>query len=180
MEQVVIIMGSPSDEEKMRPAFDILKELDVDAGVYCLSAHRAHEELSKIVEEIDNCPRTGAVIAGAGMSAALPGVIAAQTVKPVIGVPLSGSKLNGEDALYSIAQMPPGIPVATVGIDAAKNAGLLAAQIMAGEVPGHDLARRIYDWRAAQTAKNLRANKEIHQKYRNGGDEDWGRHTQLC
>jgi len=123
-------MGSGSDREKMQPAADTLAQLGIASETVVLSAHRTPEETAEYA-------RTAAarglrvIIAGAGWSAALPGVIAAHTALPVIGVPLSGSPLGGKDALYSMIQMPPGVPVATVGVDSARNAAFLAARILA-------------------------------------------------
>ena len=128
--RVAIVMGSTSDIPKVEPAVEILKNHGVKVDVRCLSAHRAHAGLSAFIEETNN-NGTEVIIAAAGMAAALPGVVASQTVLPVIGVPLSGSVLDGQDALYSIVQMPSGIPVATVAINGGANAGLLAAKILA-------------------------------------------------
>lgn len=127
---VGIVMGSVSDREKMQPAADTLAQLGVATETVVLSAHRTPQETADYA-------RTAAarglrvIIAGAGWSAALPGVVAAHTTLPVIGVPLSGSPLGGKDALYSMIQMPPGVPVATVGVDSARNAAFLAARILA-------------------------------------------------
>ena len=128
--RVAIIMGSTSDLPKVEPAIGILKEYGVAVDVRCLSAHRAHAGLSEFIEEANN-NGTQVIITAAGMAAALPGVVASQTVIPVIGVPISGSVLDGMDALLSIVQMPSGIPVATVAINGGANAGLLAAKILA-------------------------------------------------
>ncbi len=130
MARVLVLMGSDSDLPTMRKALDVLCEFGIEVEVAVASAHRTPETVVDLVRAADG-DGTCAIIAGAGMAAALPGVVAAHTTLPVIGVPLSGSALGGTDALYSIVQMPPGIPVATVGIDAAANAGLLAAQIAA-------------------------------------------------
>ena len=132
--KAAVIMGSTSDLDKVTPAVTILKDWGVDVKVRCLSAHRAHKELSEFMDEI-NSDGTEVVITAAGMAATLPGVVASQTVLPVIGVPLSGSVLDGVDALYSIVQMPSGIPVATVAINGAKNAAWLALQIMGNKHP---------------------------------------------
>ena len=127
--KVAIVMGSKSDLPKIEPAILILKEFGISTQVRCLSAHRTHHELCEFMDEVNN-NGTEVIIAAAGMAAALPGVIAATTVIPVIGVPISGSTLDGMDALFSICQMPPGIPVATVAINGGKNAAYLALQIM--------------------------------------------------
>ena len=130
--KVAIIMGSMSDLPKVEPAITILKKFDVKVDVRCLSAHRSAKELEEFITEANN-NGTEVFIGAAGMAAALPGVIASQTVLPVIGLPISGSTLDGMDALLSIVQMPGGVPVATVAINQAKNAALLAASILALE-----------------------------------------------
>jgi len=138
--KVAIFFGSKSDTETMKKAADILKEFGVDYKAYILSAHRAGALLHETVKQVekDGCE---VIIAGAGLAAALPGVIAGATVLPVIGVPLEcvtpgkSNGLGGMDALLSIVQMPPQIPVATVGINSAKNAAYLAVQILAIKYP---------------------------------------------
>lgn len=127
--KVAVIMGSISDLPKLESMIAILKKYDVSINVRCLSAHRTYKQLAEFIEEI-NEDGTEVIIAAAGMSAALPGVIASQTVIPVIGIPISCQNLQGMDALLSIVQMPSGIPVATVAIDGAKNAAYLALQIL--------------------------------------------------
>ena len=130
MSKVSVVMGSTSDLDVMKDAINTLKEfgINVDYGVY--SAHRSPERL---VEYCSNLKKSGTdvVIAGAGGAAALPGMIAALSDVPVIGVPIMGKSLNGLDSLLSIVQMPPGVPVATVGINASKNAALLAVRMIA-------------------------------------------------
>lgn len=160
--RVAIIMGSTSDLGKMEPAIDILKSYDVKVDVRCLSAHRAHEGLSKFLTEA-NENGTEVIIAAAGMAAALPGVVASQTVLPVIGVPLSGSVLDGMDALMSIVQMPPGIPVATVAINGGKNAAHLALQIMA--VKHEELKAKLVAFRKDMEVQAMKANEEVMAKY---------------
>lgn len=127
---VLIIMGSDSDAEVMSQAAAALDEVGVAYEMTVASAHRTPERTK---EAILRAEREGAVafIAGAGMAAHLPGVVASFTTRPVIGVPLSSGALQGLDALYAIVQMPPGIPVASVAIGGARNAGILAAQIAA-------------------------------------------------
>jgi 5-(carboxyamino)imidazole ribonucleotide mutase len=126
---VGIIMGSKSDMEKMKPAEKALDEAGIRYEVRVMSAHRDPE---KVRDYCHNARMRGlkVIIAGAGMSAALPGVAAAHSDLPVIGVPISGRNLGGLDALLSAVQMPPGVPVGCVAIDGAKNAGLLAARII--------------------------------------------------
>jgi 5-(carboxyamino)imidazole ribonucleotide mutase len=126
---VGIIMGSKNDKPKMQPAGSALHDAGIRYEVRVMSAHRDPE---KVREYCQNARMRGlkVIIAGAGMSAALPGVAAAHTDLPVIGVPILGKSLGGLDALLSAVQMPPGIPVACVAIDGAKNAGVLAARII--------------------------------------------------
>ena len=125
---VAIVMGSDSDLSVMKKAVEILNQFEVTYDVALASAHRTPEKLIDFVETQEE-KGVAVVIAGAGMAAALPGVVASLTTKPVIGVPLSGNTLDGMDALLSIVQMPSGMPVATVAIDGAKNAALLAVQM---------------------------------------------------
>lgn len=126
---VGIIMGSKNDKPKMQPAGAALEEAGIQYEVRVMSAHRDPE---LVTDYCLNARMRGlkVIIAGAGMSAALPGVAAAHTELPVIGVPILGKSLGGLDALLSAVQMPPGIPVACVAIDGAKNAGVLAARIL--------------------------------------------------
>jgi len=126
---VGIIMGSANDKEKMRPAGTALQEAGIRFEVRVMSAHRNPDQVR---EYCTNARMRGlkVIIAGAGMSAALPGVAAAHTDLPVVGVPISGKNLGGLDALLSAVQMPPGVPVGCVAIDGAKNAGLLAVKII--------------------------------------------------
>ena len=160
--RVAIIMGSTSDLPKMEPAVSILKEYGVSVDVRCLSAHRAHAGLSAFIEET-NKNGTEVIIAAAGMAAALPGVVASQTVLPVIGVPLSGSVLDGTDALYSIVQMPPGIPVATVAINGGKNAAWLALQIIAISHP--EIKEKLLAQRVQMEEDAMKANEEVIAKF---------------
>ena len=160
--KAAIIMGSTSDLVKVEPGIEILKSKGVDLKVRCLSAHRASKQLSEFIEEI-NADGTEVIITAAGMAAALPGVVAAQTVLPVIGVPLSGSVLDGQDALYSIVQMPPGIPVATVAINGSKNAAWLALEIMAVKHP--EARDMLLEERQKMQAAAIKANEEVSSKY---------------
>lgn len=160
--RVAIIMGSTSDLPKMEPAVEILKSYGVEVDVRCLSAHRAHAGLSAFIEEA-NTNGTEVFITAAGMAAALPGVVASQTVLPVIGVPLSGSVLDGMDALMSIVQMPPGIPVATVAINGGKNAAYLALQIIA--VKHEEIKNKLLSHRAEMEEAAMKANKEVIEKF---------------
>ena len=127
---VQIIMGSDSDAEAMSQAAAALDEVGIPYDFTVASAHRSPERAKQIITdaEANGC---AVFIAGAGMAAHLPGVVASFTTRPVIGVPLASGALQGLDALYAIVQMPPGIPVASVAIGGARNAGILAAQIIA-------------------------------------------------
>lgn len=131
MPLVGVVMGSKSDEERMKPALDTLEQMGIEYEVNVISAHRTPK---KAQEYAQTARERGleVIIAGAGMAAHLPGVLASWTTLPVIGVPLAAGDLKGIDALLSIVQMPPGIPVAcvTVGSAGAKNAAFLAAQIL--------------------------------------------------
>lgn len=126
--KVAIFFGSKSDTEIMRGAAKALKEFGIEYKAFILSAHRVPEKLTETLKQVekDGCE---VIIAGAGLAAHLPGVIASQTLLPVIGVPIKGA-IEGLDALYSIVQMPKSIPVATVGINNSYNAGMLAVQIL--------------------------------------------------
>lgn len=130
MPQVGIVMGSDSDLKVMGQAAAMLEELGIDYEMAIISAHREPDELIAWTRTAQERGEK-VLIAGAGMAAALPGMCAALSPLPVIGVPLSGKNLDGMDAVFSIMQMPPGIPVATVAIDGAKNAAILAARILA-------------------------------------------------
>lgn len=154
---VSIIMGSTSDLPILKKAADFLEEMQIHFEMNALSAHRTPHD----VEVFATSARERGIkviIAAAGMAAALPGVIAALTPVPVIGVPVN-STLSGTDALLSIVQMPPGIPVATVGINAALNAAILAVQIIALSDP--DVAKRLDAYRASLSDKIVKANAEL-------------------
>jgi 5-(carboxyamino)imidazole ribonucleotide mutase len=141
--KVTIIVGSRSDLEHAEKARDRLQALGVPAEVHVASAHRTPERVDRLAKD----PGTDVFIAMAGLSAALPGTIAARTLRPVIGVPLQRGL--GLDSLLSVVQMPPGVPVAAVGLDAAENAALLAAEILALQHPevAEALARYREKWR---------------------------------
>lgn len=129
MTKVAIVMGSDSDLPTMREAKTALQELGVESSLAIVSAHRTPDLLHEFATTV-HTQGYSVVIAGAGGAAHLPGMVASLTPLPVIGVPISATKLNGEDALLSIVQMPAGVPVATVAIDNARNAGILAAQMI--------------------------------------------------
>jgi 5-(carboxyamino)imidazole ribonucleotide mutase len=127
---VIVAMGSESDLEKMRPAVEVLTELGVASELRVLSAHRTPDVMLAFGREAA-VEGVQVIIAGAGGAAHLPGMLAAVTTLPVIGVPVSLKNLDGLDSLLSIVQMPKGVPVATVAIDGGRNAGILAARILA-------------------------------------------------
>jgi 5-(carboxyamino)imidazole ribonucleotide mutase len=155
---VGILMGSESDLDVMAQAAQVLEAFGITHEMRISSAHRMPEET---LEYARSARHRGlhVLIAGAGMAAHLPGVVAAATTLPVIGVPLSNSPLKGTDALHAIVQMPPGIPVATVAIDGAKNAAYLALEILAL----HDdaLARRLAEWREAERRRLQERNRAL-------------------
>ena len=155
---VGIVMGSDSDLPVMKKAFAILDDFGVTYDVTIASAHRTPKKLADFVAAEEK-KGVGAFIAGAGMAAALPGVVASLTLKPVIGVPLSGAKLDGMDALLAIVQMPPGIPVATVGINGALNAGILAVQMLA--VGDEQLQEKLATYKENLKQKIVKANEEL-------------------
>ena len=149
MPKVGIVMGSDSDMGQMSKAADILKEFGIGYEMAIISAHREPDEL------IEWCKSAWSrdvrvIIAGAGMAAALPGMCAALFEGPVIGVPLSARVLDGMDSLHSMLMMPPGVPVATVAIDGAKNAGILAAQILstASDEKAEEIRRKLVSYKA--------------------------------
>jgi len=143
--KVAVLMGSANDKPKMAPAAETLERFGIEADVRVMSAHRSP---ALVAEFVSTARQQGyaAIICGAGMAAHLAGAVAAHTTLPVIGVPLSGGALNGVDALYATVQMPKGIPVATVAIDGAMNAALLAVQILA--VNDEVLVKQLADHRA--------------------------------
>ncbi len=153
-----IIMGSDSDLPVMEKAFAVCKEFDVPFEVKILSAHRTPEEHSKYSKTAAD-RGLKVIIAAAGMAAHLPGVTAGQTILPVIGVPMKSSFQDGMDSLLSIVQMPPGIPVATVTINGAKNAALLAVQILA---TGDEAYKRKFENYKIEMAKaSMKKNEKL-------------------
>ncbi|HXF96773.1 MAG TPA: 5-(carboxyamino)imidazole ribonucleotide mutase [Gemmatimonadales bacterium] len=129
MPDVLILVGSESDKPRIEPAFEILQQAGVNFEFHASSAHRQPDQTRKLVQEA-RARGCKVIIAGAGLSAALPGFVASLTDLPVIGVPFAVGPLNGLDALLSTVQLPPGVPVATVGVDNAKNAAHLAIRIL--------------------------------------------------
>jgi 5-(carboxyamino)imidazole ribonucleotide mutase len=154
---VSIIMGSTSDLPVMEKAAKILDEFEIPFEINALSAHRTPAEVEKFAKGASD-RGIKVVIAAAGMAAHLPGVIASMTTVPVIGVPIKAS-LEGLDALLAIVQMPPGIPVATVGINGAMNAGILAAQILASG--DEDVAKKLIVYKESLKDKIVKANEEL-------------------
>ncbi len=132
--RVAILMGSPNDADKMAPAAATLERYGIEADVRVMSAHRSPAEVAAFTGAARQNGYT-AIICGAGMAAHLAGAVAAHTTLPVIGVPLSGGAINGWDSVLATVQMPKGIPVATVAVDGAMNAALLAVQMLAVEDP---------------------------------------------
>ena len=166
MPKVGIVMGSDSDMKVMGQAADMLEKLGVEYEMTIISAHREPDvfyEYAKSAEDRD----FKVIIAGAGMAAHLPGMCAAIFPMPVIGIPMTGKVLDGQDALYSIDRMPPGIPVATVAIDGGKNAAILAAKILATSDP--ELLQRLKDFskemKEEVEAKAERLAKLGHKEY---------------
>lgn len=162
MKKIAIIMGSDSDFPVVEKAIDVLKQFEVPFTVRVLSAHRTPAEAKKFAESARS-KGYGAIIAAAGKAAHLAGAFAANTTLPVIGIPVKSSTLDGLDALLSTVQMPTGMPVATVAIDGAANAALLAVQILA--VSDRALAAKLTAKRKSDTEKVLAKDAEISQKY---------------
>ena len=151
-------MGSTSDLPVMEKAMKFLDDMEVPFEVNALSAHRTPDAVEKFAKDAAERGMK-VIIAGAGMAAALPGVIAASTTLPVIGVPIKGSAFDGMDAMLSIIQMPPGIPVATVGVNGAMNAAILAVEIMA--LADASLAEKMKNYKDGLGAKIEKANKDL-------------------
>lgn len=156
---VSIIMGSTSDLPVMEKAAKFLDSMEIPFEMNALSAHRTPAEVEEFAAQAKS-RGVKVIIAGAGMAAALPGVIAASTTVPVIGVPIKGM-LDGLDAMLSIIQMPPGIPVATVGVNGAQNAAILAAEMLA--LADEQLAARLETYKTSLKEKIVKANAELAQ-----------------
>lgn len=164
MKKIGILMGSDSDLPVVEGAIKTLADLEIPYEVHVYSAHRTPREAREFSENaIEN--GFGVLIAAAGKAAHLAGAVAAGTTLPVIGIPIKSSTLDGLDALLSTVQMPGGIPVATVAIDGAKNAALLAAQILA--VEDMELAQKLKARREADASKVLEKNRGIEERYNN-------------
>ncbi len=164
MAQVAIFIGSASDEPVIAPCAEVLRKLGVSYRFTVTSAHRTPERTEALVRELE-AEGCRVFICAAGMAAHLAGAVAARTLKPVIGIPVSGAALGGMDALLSTVQMPPGFPVASVALDkaGARNAAWLAAQILALTDPG--LAAALAAEREAFKASVDKAGREIEAKY---------------
>ena len=162
MKKVAVIMGSDSDLPVVQKAIDTLKSYEVPVEVHVYSAHRTPEEAREFARNAAE-NGFGAIIAAAGKAAHLAGALAANTVLPVIGIPVKASTLDGLDALLSTVQMPAGIPVATVAIDGAANAALLAIQILA--VSDAELSAKLASARAAASRKVLEKNNAIEEMF---------------
>ncbi len=163
MKKAAVIMGSDSDYPVMSKAMKTLKDLGIPFEAHVMSAHRTPEETAKFARNAEE-NGFGVLIAGAGMSAALAGSLAANTTLPVIGVPLRGGALDGLDALLSTSMMPSGIPVAAVAIEGAKNAAYLAAEILALSDPA--LGRRLKEEHASMEASVEQKDRALQEKVR--------------
>ena len=158
--KVGIIMGSDSDFPLMKKTVEVLEEFGIAYEVKVSSAHRTPEDTLEYAKTaVDRGLKV--IIAGAGAAAHLPGVIAAETTLPVIGVPINATALNGMDVLYAIVQMPSGVPVASVGIDATKNAGLLAVQILA--TADDELRQKMVEYKENMKEAVLKKNAKIQE-----------------
>lgn len=160
--QVGIVMGSDSDLSIMKEAVKVLRQFGIESELIVASAHRTPYKALQYAEQAEE-KGIDVLIAGAGAAAALPGVLAAVTTVPVIGVPINATPLQGLDALYAIVQMPSGIPVATVAINGAKNAGILAAQILSVKDPELRKQLKVYKEKMAQEVevKNQRVQEAV-------------------
>jgi phosphoribosylaminoimidazole carboxylase PurE protein len=158
---VSIVMGSDSDLDVMRKCADLLDDLGVPNEVRIMSAHRTPDVVAQYAS---GAAERGlkVIIAGAGAAAALPGVVAAHTQLPVIGVPIDATALRGVDALYAIVQMPSGVPVATVGIDGSKNAAALAARILA--LQDAEIARNLEEMTRRRAENVIETDKRVREE----------------
>lgn len=164
MKKVGIVMGSASDLPIVKKAIDVLTSMDVPFEVHVYSAHRTPEEATAFAANA-KANGFGVIIAAAGMAAHLAGVLASKTTLPVIGIPCKSSNLDGLDALLATVQMPTGIPVATVAIDGAANAALIACQILA--LSDDDLAKKLEEKRESDKNAVLLKNQEIENQFNN-------------
>ncbi|WP_346870921.1 5-(carboxyamino)imidazole ribonucleotide mutase [Clostridium sp. UBA5119] len=153
--KVAIIFGSKSDTEVMRGAAKCLREFDIPFQAHVLSAHRVPEKLTEVLKKLEE-EGCEAIIAGAGLAAHLPGVIASKTIIPVIGVPINAA-INGVDSLYSIVQMPKSIPVATVGINNSYNGGMMAVQMLSVKYP--EIKDKLKEYRKSMKENFIKENE---------------------
>ncbi len=161
--KVLILMGSDSDFDQVVPAVQVLCDLGVSAEVAVASAHRSPDRVVELARGARQSA-VGVIVAAAGGAAHLAGVVAAHTTLPVVAMPMDRGSLGGLDALLSSVQMPPGVPIASVGIGSGRNAGLFAAQILA--VDDAELAARLDAWRAKQNASVLEGDARVQAKLR--------------
>lgn len=161
MKKVAVIMGSDSDIPTMKPCFDKLKEFGVEFEAHIMSAHRTPERACSFAQNAAS-NGFGAIIAAAGKAAHLGGVLAAHTALPVIGVPIKSSTLDGLDALLSTVQMPQGIPVATVAIDGAANAAILAVQMLA--ISDINLSDKLYQFKKDMQEEVIKKDNELSKR----------------
>ena len=155
--KVSVVMGSVSDFDSLKEMLDFFKEMDIEVSLRALSAHRTPGELIEYLTEMEN--EVEVFIAAAGKAAHLPGVVASKTLKPVIGIPVKASTLDGLDALLSIVQMPKGVPVATVAIDGGENAALLAIQILS--LKYEELKGKLKDYKVEMAKGVEEMNKDL-------------------
>jgi phosphoribosylaminoimidazole carboxylase PurE protein len=158
---VIVVMGSPNDADAMAPAVTILKKLGIETEVWVASAHRTPDRAAKLAAEARG-RGVGAIIAGAGLAHHLGGALAARTTLPIIAVPIAAGAMQGVDALISAVQMPPGVPVAAVAVGGAKNAGLLAAEMLS--IADEDLAAQLDAMRDEQIAAVEEADRKVKEK----------------
>lgn len=159
--RVAIVMGSDSDFDVVKKAGEVLREFGVDFEMRVMSAHRSPERVAEFAKDARE-NGFGVIIAAAGMAAHLAGAFAANTTLPVIAIPVKAKALEGMDALLSSVMMPPGVPVATVGIDGAANAGYLAMEMLA--IENKELADKLSDFRKRQYEKNLEADRKMMER----------------
>jgi len=158
---VIVVMGSPNDADAMAPAVEILRKLGIETEAWVASAHRTPDRAAKLAAEARG-RGVGAIIAGAGLAHHLGGALAARTTLPIIAVPIAAGAMQGVDALVSAVQMPPGVPVATVAIGGAKNAGLLAAQMLS--IADDELAAKLDAMRVDQVKAVEEADRKVKEK----------------
>lgn len=157
---IAILMGSDSDLKVMKEAAETLEQFGIEYSMRILSAHRTPSEAADFAQNAHT--EFECIICGAGLAAHLAGAIAARTHLPVIGVPLASGALNGQDALYATVQMPPGVPVASVGIDNAKNAALFAIQILSRKYP--EIEHKLVEYRKKQSQKTIEKAQKLEEK----------------